>query len=104
MAAQAAIKARAGDIRAEELTRDGQQIIQRQQQGPAQIDNNGLLFRRQAGLQPMGGVGAIRGVLAMFPFVHRAFADAIAFGQDTRTVRARGNLGANQRCCPGVLV
>lgn len=104
MTAQASIQAGAGDIRTQELTNDGQKIIQRQQQGPAQIHHNGLLCRGQMGLQPMGRVRTIRRGGTVLPLVHRAFANAITLGQHMGTVRARGNLGTNQGRCPGILV
>jgi len=45
VAAQAAVQAGAGDGRAEELTGDRQQVVQGQQQVPAQVDDDGFLGR-----------------------------------------------------------
>jgi hypothetical protein len=44
MAAQAAIQTRARNIGVEKLARHRQQVIQRQQQHPAQLDHNGFLW------------------------------------------------------------
>ena len=58
MAAQAAIRARARHMRVEKLTANGQQIAQREQQHPAQLDRHGFLRRGQRRRQLMSGVRA----------------------------------------------
>jgi len=59
MAAQAAIETRARDGRVEKLTANRQQVVQRQQQRPAQLHRHELLRAGQRRRQLM------RGVLAM---------------------------------------
>ena len=59
MAVQAAIQTQAGQIGFEKLARDGQQVIQRQQQHPAQFDRDGFLRPGQRRRQLMRGVRAV---------------------------------------------
>ncbi len=59
VAAQAMIEARASDRLAKKLAGDGQQVIQGQQQVPAQVDDDGLLDRRQLSLLAVCGVGVV---------------------------------------------
>lgn len=59
MTAQAAIQTRARHIGVEKLACDGQRVIERQQQHPAQLDRHGFLCRGQRRRQLMRRVRAI---------------------------------------------
>lgn len=104
MASKTAVQARAGDIGADELMGDRQQVIQRQQQRAAQLNNNRLLRWVQSGLQPMGRVRAIGEHPALLPFVHRLLGDAVAGGQHRGRFTALCNLTAHRWRGAGVLV
>lgn len=52
VASQAAIQARAGDIRVDELVGDRQQVIERRQQRLAQLNNHSLLSWVEPGEPP----------------------------------------------------
>ena len=55
MTAQTPIQPRARDMRADEFSRDSQQVIQGQQQGAPQLNHNSLLGWGEHALQAMGG-------------------------------------------------
>ena len=104
MAAQAPVQARARDVRANELARDGQQVIQGQQQGAPQVHHHDLLRRREHGLQVMGCVRAVAKDLTLLPLVDGLLGDTKALGQDTGCLAAGCDLGTHGRGGAGVLV
>ena len=104
MAPQAPIQPRARDIRAEELTRDGQQVIQRQQQGAAQMNDDHLLRGCEHRLQAVRRVRAVAKGRALLPLVHGLLGDAVALGQHTGSLVAGSNLAAHGGCGACVLV
>lgn len=87
VAAQAAVKARAGDVGVEELAHHDQQVIQRQEQQSAQLDGDRLLRGRKRRLQAVRRVGAIVHVSALAPAPNGVDQDVVARRQ--RHVRLR---------------
>ncbi|ANX03426.1 hypothetical protein PG2T_03955 [Immundisolibacter cernigliae] len=81
VAAQAAVQPGAGHVRTQELARHRQQVVQRQQQGPAQVDHDRLLAGGQRRLQAVRGVRPVVDIRAPLPFVDRRLGDAKAAGQ-----------------------
>ena len=104
MPAKAAVKPRARDVRVQELTHHGQQVIERYQQCLAQRHSHDLLRRRQCGLKPMRCVAAILDGVALAPFVDRLGRHPEALGQHRPDLVAcldrRPHLG--RRCCLAV--
>jgi len=66
---KAAVKARSGDVRIQELPDHRQQIVDRHQQGLAQNHRHRLLRRGQGGLQPVRRVAAVMNAVAVPPLV-----------------------------------
>ncbi len=93
MAAQAPIQARAGDVLADKFAHDRQQVIQRQQQGLAQLHGNEFLFGRE-GVESVCRVTLVGEDFTPFPFVDGADAHPIAQGQDAGGFLAGGNYSA----------
>ena len=104
MSAQAPVQARARDIRAQELPRDGKQVIQRKQQGAPQINHHGLLRGREHGLQVMGRMRAVAKDSALLPFLESLLCDPKALGQDTGSFATGSNLRTHSRGDAGILV
>jgi hypothetical protein len=67
-----------------------------------QIDGYRFLGRIHRRLQMMCRMRAIQRIRALFPFVDRAAANAIALCQGADAFLARGNLCTHRRCRPGV--
>ena len=104
VAAQAPVQPRARDIRAQEFARDGQQIIEGQQQCAAQMDDNNLLRRTELGLQAVRRVRAVAKDLTLLPLVDRLLGNAVAAGQGTGGLCAGSDLGAYSWRGAGILV
>ena len=100
VAAKTPIKARACGLRAKEFSRDGQQVVQGQQQHFSELDHNLFLRGCERGLQPLRGVGCIMKAVAGLPFVDGALTDAITQCQSCsglgtgRHLRTGGGRGA----------
>jgi len=73
MATQTPIKARARRGLIDELMRQRQQVIKRQQQRTAQLHHDRLLGRRECGAQLVRSVRTVLHVIAPPPFAHREF-------------------------------
>jgi hypothetical protein len=71
MAAKATAQAGARDCRVDELPRDDQQVVGGQQQRRAQLDDDGLLGRRQRRAQGVGTMGFVFGAVAILPLAYR---------------------------------
>ena len=78
-----------------ELPRHGQQVIQGQQQGAPQVDQQGFLRRCQHGLQAVRRVRAIPKGRALLPLVDRLLGDAVALGQHSDCLAAGRDLGTH---------
>lgn len=88
MAAQAAVQTRARHVRADELSGDGQQVIQGQQQGASKLHNHSLLGLVHGRLQPVGRVRAVMKLGAPLPTPDGHLTDAVAPGQHRHRLRA----------------
>lgn len=97
MAAQAAVESRAGGMRVDELARDDQQIIQRQQDQAAQLDHDGLLRGGERRAQRVRTVGEVLGGFTALPLAHRGHADVVALGQFSQGSRTGLDLGPSAR-------
>ena len=104
MAAQAAIQARAGHIRVEKFARDRQQIIQRQQQRPAQLDRHGFLCPGQRRCQLMGRVRAVLKAGPPPPAINGVKRHPIARRKHRSRFLAGRNLRPDRRGRRGILV
>jgi len=104
MAAQAAIQSGAGGLGTDELSRDGQQIVQWEQQRAAQLHDHALLGGCEGGLQAVRRVRAVQEAGALLPFVDGGLSDAKALGKAGGTVGAGGNLGTDGRRGARILV
>ena len=104
VAAQAPVQARAGDLGTQKFTCHGQQVIQGQKQGFAQLDHDGFLCRAQLGLQSIRSVGFVHKAVTLFPFVDGGLGHTIADCQHAGALGAGGNLCANRRRSACVLV
>ena len=104
VAAQAPIQSRTRDIRAEKFTRDGEQIIEWQQQRAAQVHDHCLLGGGELGLQAVRSVGTIGEDLSLLPFVNRLLGNTETLGQDTSGLNAGSDLGAHGGRSAGVFV
>jgi len=104
MAAQTAVKARAAGFGADELARDGKQVVQRQQQGASQLHDHMLLGGREGGLKMVCGVRAVLNAGALFPLVDSGLGDAKALSQAGGTGAAGGDFCADGGCGARVLV
>jgi hypothetical protein len=77
VAAQAAVQPGSGHVGIEKFPGHGQEIIQGQEQGLAEVDHDGFLGGRERGFE---GVGPVRGVFdrgAVFPLADGRPADAM---------------------------
>lgn len=70
VARQQAIQSRGGGLLVDELPGDHQEIVQRQQEGLAQGDDDGFLGGRQGGVETMGGVGTVFHRVASLPMLN----------------------------------
>ena len=89
VAAQAAVEPRARDVGVQELAHHREQVVQRQQQRPAQNHRNCLLRRREGRLQPVRRVAAVLHAVALAPLPHRLLADPVALGHQPGRLVAR---------------
>ncbi len=87
MAAQAAVQPGAGNLGTQKLTRDRQQVIQRQQQGLAQVNHHRFLAGSQGRLQAVRGVRPVLHIGAPLPFVDGQLGHPKAEGQLTSSSR-----------------
>ena len=83
---------------------DREQVIERQQQGAAQVHDHDFLGRSQLGLQAVCCVRAVTKDLMLFLFVGGLLGIAEALGQDTGGAMAGRDLGAHGWFGTGVLV
>jgi hypothetical protein len=104
MPTQAAVQARAGGIRVQELPHHSQQVIERDQQRRAQGHRCRLLRRRQRRLETVRRVTAILDAVALAPFVDSLLRDPETLGQYWRRFRARLYRGPNLRRRRSLLV
>ena len=104
MAAQTAVQARARHIRVEEFTTNGQKIVQRQQQHPAQFDRHGFLRRGQRRRQLMSGVRAVLKAGPPPPAVNGVERHPVASRQHRSRLLAGRDLGPDRRGRCRVLV
>ena len=104
MAAQAPVQPGARDMTTDELPCNGQQVIQRQQQGTPQVNHHCFLRWREHGLQVVGSVRAVGKDVALLPLVDRLLSDAKALGQDAGWFIAGCDLGTHGGRGAGVLV
>jgi hypothetical protein len=79
---QAPIQARPLDVRVQKFTANRQKVVERQQQNAAQLDNHGLLGRRQGRLQSVRGGRQVLNAVAPLPLARRVFAHPIAQRQN----------------------
>lgn len=96
------VQARAGGVRVDELARDDQQIIQRQQDQTAQLDLDGLLRGGERRAQGVRTVGEILGGFTALPLAHRGHADVVALGQFRQGSRTGLDLGSCARSRAGL--
>ena len=80
-------------MRVNEIARDDQQIVQRQQDQGAQIDHDGFLRGGERRAQGVRAVGEILGRFTALPLANRGHADVVAFGQFCQGSRAGVDLG-----------
>ncbi len=104
VAAQATVEAGAGNLRADELAGDRQEVVERQQQRLAQGHHHRLLGAREGRVQALRAVRAVGAVFTLAPFAHRRFAEVIAARQLRRRLRRFAQLPADGRGGAGVLV
>ena len=81
MAAQTAIQRRPGQLGADELTGDSQQIIQGQQEGFTQAHDNGFLGGCQGGMEPVGTMGSVFHGIPVAPFTDGVAMNSVDPGQ-----------------------
>ena len=81
MPPQAAIQTRMRNIRIEELARHRQQVIQGQEQGFTQLDDDPFLGRREGRLQAMGTMRRILTVITAPPLAYRGAVQVVLAGQ-----------------------
>ncbi len=86
MPTQAAVKARAGGIRVQELAHHRQQIIQRDQKRLAEGHGDSFLRWRQRRLKAMGRVAAILHAGTLAPFPYGLFRGPVTLGKNPRRV------------------
>jgi len=95
VAAKTPIKARACGMKANELTGDGKQIVQGQEQCFSEFNHNDFLRRTEGCLK---AVRRVRGILkagSVLPFIDGGLRDAKAHGQACCALRAGGNLSSD---------
>lgn len=90
--------------RVDEFAHHGKQVVQRQAQLLAQVDNPFLLPSVQRGLQPMRRVAAVFHRVAMFPALNGGAADAVLRSQFVLGGRRLLDLRPHRRGGCGVLV
>ena len=90
-------------MRVNEIARDDQQIVQRQQDQAAQLDHDGLLRGGERRAQGVWTKGEILGRFTALPLAHRGHADVVALGQFRQGSRTGFDLGscARSRACLG---
>src|SRR5690606_32118180 len=88
----------------DELAYDCQQVIQRKAQAFTQDEHDGLLGRRQRGLQSMRGMGGVMNRCTLLPAGDGGDTHAKALGQNPHGLLADLDLGADPGCRGGVLV
>lgn len=104
MTSQQTAQRRATGCFVDEFVGNDQQVIQRQPQGLAQGDNNGLLRRGEGGLQVMGRVRTVFHAVTILPAPDGVFRDA-QFGCQRRHRQGRGlDVRSSGRRGRGVLV
>ncbi len=86
MLTQAAVKARAGGLRVQELAHHRQQIIQRDQKRLAEGHRDSFLRWRQRRLKAMGRVAAILHAGTLAPFPYGLFRGPVTLGKNPRRV------------------
>ncbi|KLN52043.1 hypothetical protein VPARA_68440 [Variovorax paradoxus] len=94
MAAQAAVKPRAGHRRVNELSRHHQQVIQRQQEQAPELDHDSLLGGRQHGAQLVRAVRAVFHAVPQVPFARCCHGDVVKLGQHLYWLCGRIDLSA----------
>lgn len=104
MAVQTAMQPRARHIGVDERAHHRQQIVQREQQGLAQLHDDHLLCGCERRLQPMCRVGTVLEVGAVFPLEHRHGRHPVALCQRGDGLVAGGDFGSDARCGAGALV
>jgi len=82
MAAQQPVQGRAGHLGMEETMNDRQQVVQGQQQGFAQTDDDRFLLRGQGGMDAMGSVRGVLDRIALAPFADGVTMNAVFPGQN----------------------
>ena len=82
----------------EELARHRQQVIQGQEQGGAQLDNDQLLGRGERGVQTMGTMSGIRAVVASPPVTHCGAIQVVLAGQFPFRLGGFAQFLADGRC------
>lgn len=97
VAAQATVKTRARGLRANELTRNSQQVIQGQQQHLSKIDHDAFLSGCQCGLKSVRGVRCDMKAVSALPLVNGAFTHAVTQRQSCSGLRAGRYRGTNGR-------
>jgi hypothetical protein len=83
MRAQTRVEARARDVRIDERAYDGQQIIERQQQGPSEFDDDELFQVAHGFIAIIRRIGKVFDRIAMFLFQGRRFTNAMPGNQLT---------------------
>lgn len=104
VAAQAPVKAGAGDPGIDELMDHCQQIIEGKQQRGAQLHRDQLLFRAHGGVNGLGRCWEIFNGVASLPLTHRGAVKAIFPGQSTLGELGLLDLPPNGRGRAGILV
>lgn len=89
MPPQAAVEARARDMRVEELAHHGEQVVEGQEKRIAQRHRNGLLRWRQRSLKLVRCVAAVRHVIAVTPLPHCLLRDPVALRHPPRRFATR---------------
>ena len=89
MPPQAAVEARAGNMRIEELAHHGEQVIERQEKRLAQCNRDGLLRRGQRRLQPVRRVAPVVDIVATAPLPHRLLRDPVTLRDQPGRFAAR---------------
>ena len=99
MAAQAAVKPRAGYCRVDKFARHHQQVIQRQQEQTPEFDHDSLLGGRQHGAQLVRAVRAVFHAAPLVPFARCCHGDVVKLGQHLHRLSGCIDLSACSGCC-----
>ena len=101
VAPQAAVEARAGNMRIEELAHHGEQVIERQEKRLAQRHRDGLLRRGQRRLQPVRRVAPVVDIVATAPLPNRLFRDPVTLRDQPGRLHTRLDRSPDlrRRCC-----